>query len=60
MLKITEPSMLASLEDGNRFIGEMPEMINSSITFSGKNNVLFCEKELSLVIQLSISTLIMQ
>ena len=48
MLKITEPSMLASLEDGNRFIGEMPEMINSSITFSGKNNVLFCEKRVKL------------
>lgn len=48
MLKITEPAMLASLEDGNRFIGEMPEMINSSITFTGKNNVLFCEKRVRL------------
>ena len=37
MIKVTEPAMLASLDDGNRFIGETPEMVNSSITFSGKN-----------------------
>ena len=48
MIKITEPAMLVSLEDGNRFIGEAPEMVNSSITFSGKNNVLFCEKRVRL------------
>lgn len=48
MIKVTEPAMLASLEDGNRFIGETPEMVNSSITFSGKNNVLFCEKRVKL------------
>ena len=48
MIKITEPAMLASLEDGNRFIGEAPEMVNSSITISGKNNVLFCEKRVRL------------
>ncbi|MBR6785664.1 MAG: acyltransferase [Clostridia bacterium] len=48
MIKVTESAMLASLEDGNRFIGETPEMVNSSITFSGKNNVLFCEKRVKL------------
>lgn len=48
MIKVTEPEMLTSLENGNRFIGELPEMVNSSVTFSGRNNVLFCGKKVRL------------
>lgn len=48
MMKVTQPEMLASLEDGNRFIGELPEMVNSSVNFTGRNNVLFCEKNVKL------------
>lgn len=49
MVKITSPEMLESLPDGNRFIGEMPEMVNSSVSFAGKNNVFFCEKGVKLI-----------
>lgn len=49
MVKITSPEMLESLPDGNRFVGEMPEMVNSSVSFAGKNNVFFCEKGVRLV-----------
>ncbi len=48
MIKVTEPEMFASLENGNRFMGELPEMVNSSVTFTGKNNVFFCEKRVKL------------
>ncbi len=41
--------MLGSLPDGNRFIGELPEMVGSSINIVGKNNVLLCEKGVRLV-----------
>ncbi len=49
MIKITTPEMFADLSDGNRFIGEMPQMVGSSINIAGKNNVLFCEKGVRLV-----------
>ena len=48
MIKVTQPEMFASLENGNRFMGELPEMVNSSVTFTGKNNVFFCEKRVKL------------
>ena len=40
---IKSPDDLMKLED-NFFIGEAPEMTDSSITFKGKGNVLFVEK----------------
>ncbi len=49
MIKITSPEMFAQLPDGNRFIGELPQMVGSSVNFAGKNNVFFCEKGVSLV-----------
>lgn len=49
MQKIVEPNALKELEGGNRFIGELPTMINSSVTFSGNNNIFFCEKNVRLV-----------
>ncbi len=44
MMKITAPEMFADLSDGNRLVGELPQMVGSSVNFAGKNNVLFCEK----------------
>ncbi len=44
MMKITAPEMFAELSDGNRFVGELPQMVGSTVNFSGKNNVFFCEK----------------
>ena len=49
MIKITSPEMFADLPDGNRFIGELPQMVGSSVNFAGKNNVFFCEKGVRLV-----------
>jgi len=49
MQSIKEASFLNSLENGNLFIGSLPEMINSSVNFTGKNNVFFCEKNVKLV-----------
>lgn len=34
--------------NNNKIIGYYPETINSSITFSGSNNILFCEKDVKL------------
>ncbi len=49
MIKISQPEDFSSLTDGNRLVGEKPEMVNSSVAFSGKNNVLFCENGVKLV-----------
>ena len=38
-------SLLSNLFDDNKFIGVEPEIINSNITFNGKNNILYCEKD---------------
>lgn len=48
MQKITNGAELETLQNNNRFIGTLPEMVNSSINFSGKGNVLFCEKGVKL------------
>ncbi len=34
---------IAGLSDGNQILGTFPEMIDSNITFKGKNNILYCE-----------------
>jgi acetyltransferase-like isoleucine patch superfamily enzyme len=39
---ITEKEALSTLE-GNMFLGELPEMINSKIVFSGSGNIFICE-----------------
>ena len=49
MMKITSPDMFQNLTDGNSFIGELPQMVNSSVNFVGKNNVFYCEKGVKLV-----------
>lgn len=49
MITVTKATEFATLEDGNRLVGELPEMVNSTITFSGKGNVIFCEKKVKLV-----------
>lgn len=36
-------------ENGNYFLGEEPILQNSSISFKGKNNILYCEKDVKLV-----------
>ncbi len=40
---VAEGSLLRDLKD-NRFIGELPELINSRISFKGTGNIFFCEK----------------
>ena len=35
---------LSKLTDGNKFIGDLPKLINSSIEFNGKNNIFYCDK----------------
>ena len=47
MQKITEPTQIESLEN-NKFIGELPKMRNSTISFFGENNILFCDKDVVL------------
>lgn len=49
MQKITNFSDLEVLTDDNQIAGTFPELINSSINFSGKGNVVFCEKGVKLV-----------
>ena len=44
---ITEKEALCELK-GNLFLGDPPELINSTITFSGTNNILACEKGVTL------------
>ncbi|WP_333497010.1 acyltransferase [Kluyvera sp. CHPC 1.251] len=44
---ITEKEALRQLK-GNLFLGDPPELINSTITFSGTNNILACEKGVTL------------
>lgn len=34
---------------GNKILGSKPKLKNSKITFSGKNNILFCDKKVKLV-----------
>lgn len=40
---ITTKEQLSQLKD-NLFLGEPPDFINSTVTFSGSNNILACEK----------------
>lgn len=47
MQRITQPTQLETIES-NKFIGELPKMKNSAITFSGENNILFCGKDVVL------------
>ena len=44
---VKAPSQLSNLPDGNRFIGKIT-MTDSRIVFSGKNNILYCEGNVSL------------
>ena len=46
---ITVSEDLKSLSDGNIFCGELPEMNNSQVQFTGKNNILYCEPGVRLV-----------
>lgn len=47
ILQITNPNQLLELEE-NEFIGELPELTNSQINFTGKNNILVCEDNVHL------------
>ena len=46
-MRITEGKELLELKE-NTFYGEIPELINSNIYFHGKNNILACEKGVTL------------
>ena len=46
-MRITEGKELLELKE-NKFYGEIPELINSNIYFHGKNNILACEKGVTL------------
>ncbi|MBQ2841732.1 MAG: acyltransferase [Clostridia bacterium] len=48
MQRITCKEDFSLLENGNRIMGICPEMNNSSVTFSGKNNILFCSEGVKL------------
>ena len=49
MVKIEEAEALRDLPQGNQFVGDLPEMRNSSIQFRGSDNILFCDKHVRLV-----------
>lgn len=49
MTTISDGEMLNTLEDGNRFMGTVPEMTESKVVFNGKNNILICESGVKLV-----------
>lgn len=49
MERITEAIKLNSLESNNKFIGTLPEMRNTTITFNGEGNILYCEEGVILV-----------
>lgn len=49
MQVINKSEDLNLLENGNIFIGTPPIMVNSTINFYGKNNILFCDKNVRLV-----------
>lgn len=40
---INSPEGLSQLENGNRFIGSPPQMKDSKVLFTGKNNIFYCE-----------------
>lgn len=42
-MQVTDSNQLMDLEE-NEFIGELPKMTNSQISFKGKNNILICEE----------------
>lgn len=44
MVMTNVKEQIGQLQDGNRIIGEIPELINSKIVFRGKGNVVICEK----------------
>lgn len=46
-MQITKGEELLNLKN-NKFIGEVPKMMNSQININGKNNVLICEDDVSL------------
>lgn len=46
-LRITKTSQLKNLPN-NTFIGNLPKMINSKITFKGINNILYCDPNVTL------------
>ncbi|MBQ7677314.1 MAG: hypothetical protein IJT32_03690 [Lachnospiraceae bacterium] len=48
MIKITTPSALSHIGDNNRLYGAPCAMERSVITFSGKNNILYCEEGVTL------------
>lgn len=45
---ITEPIVDEELENGNLILGTFPTLINSKIKLNGKNNILFCEPNVTL------------
>ncbi len=47
MITAKEPSQLLELPDGNRFFGNV-KMQNSTVVFSGKNNILYCDGDVVL------------
>ena len=47
MIAIKDVTQIDNLTDGNRVIGSL-KMQNSNIVFSGKNNILYCDGNVSL------------
>ena len=47
-MQISDANNLYKLKD-NTFIGTLPKLTNSQINFNGKNNLLVCEEDVSLV-----------
>lgn len=48
MIEIKESKELLRLKD-NKFEGTLPKLTNSKIVFYGKNNILYCDKNVNLV-----------
>lgn len=48
-MKISDSKELKKLDNGNKFLGNSPELVNTIIEFNGKNNILYCDKNVKLV-----------
>ncbi len=38
-----------NLTDGNKILGSVPKLINTKINFLGKNNILYCDKNVEII-----------
>lgn len=49
MAQIITAGQLGEMENGNRILGEAPQLVNSKIAFHGKGNILICEQSVRIV-----------